>query len=200
MKNILKSLGFKKNWVYEVIVTTEYNGIAHAAPMGVSSSDLRKILVSVYKSAETCRNISETGFFAVNFTNDMSLFYSSLHEKKKIKYIQPKGLVISVLGKADAFVEARVTSEKDADEKIIFTAEVIGFAKNGKRKIQLINRAESLALEALIKASKIKATKDSVKRKHLLDELRYIAFAASKTAPDSSHARMASKLSSLFRR
>jgi hypothetical protein len=199
MKNILKSLGFKKDWVYEVIVTTEYKGKAHSAPMGISSKDFKKIKLEVYKTAETCRNISETGFFAVNLTDNISIFYSSLFDKKKIRYLQPKGFVIPVLKEADGFFEARVVSEKDAGEKIIFKAEVIGFKRTVKKDIRLINRAESLALEALIKSSKIPSAKDSTKKKHLLEELRYIALAASKTAPGSSQARMASKLFSLSR-
>ena len=199
MKNTLKSLGFKKDWVYEVIVTTEYQGRPHAAPMGISSKDLNKIKLEVYKTAETCRNISETGFFAVNLTEDISFYYSSLFDRKKIKYLRPKGFIVPAIKGADAFIEARVVSEKDAGEKIIFSAEVISFRKAGKKDIKLINRATFLVMEALIKATKIKAAKDAVKKRQFLEELRYIAHAASKTAPGSRQARMASKLSSLFR-
>jgi hypothetical protein len=199
MKNILKFLGFRKDWVYETIVTTEYNSRAHAAPMGISSTDYKKILLEVYKSAETCRNISETGFFAVNLTDDLSIYYSSLFDRKKIRYIRPKGFIVPAIKGADAFIEARVVSEKEAGEKIIFAAEVICFKKTGKKEIKLINRAQSLAMEALIKATKVRAAKDAAKKKQLIEELRYIAHAASKTAPGSRQARMASKLSSLFR-
>jgi hypothetical protein len=199
MNCTLKSLGFKKNWVYEAIVTTECKGRAHAAPMGISSTDYKRIKLEVYKTAETCRNISETGFFAVNLTEDLSFFYSALFDRKKIRYLQPKGFLMPVFKGADAFIEARVISEKDLGEKIIFIAEVMVLKKRGRKEIKLINRAQSLALEALVKASKIQAAKNPSVRKLLLEELRYIARAASKTAPGSLQARMALKMFSLFR-
>lgn len=191
----LRSLGFRRNWIYETIITTESGGRPHAAPMGVSSRNLKTLILSIYKTSETYRNIDATGFFAVNLTDDVELFYDSLFNRKKLRFRETKKLRLPCIYGVDGVIGARIKSEKDLGDKMFYEAEMLFY--EGLRRINLVNRGKALAFEALIKASKIDSFKGE-EREKLIEELRYIVLASSKVAPKSSFARICSEVLSRF--
>ncbi|MBN2251017.1 MAG: DUF447 family protein [Candidatus Altiarchaeota archaeon] len=185
--NILKDMGFRRNWIYETIVATYSGGKGHAAAMGVSTGDMENIALEAYKSAETCVNIRERKSFTVNFTCDINLFYRSLYEKNGISYARADKVNAPFLKDADRFLEISVIKEEDLGDRMRFTGKI--GSCGGSDSIRLVNRADSLALECMIKASKIPYA-SPVEKERLKEEITYISRAVSRTAPGSDAARV----------
>ncbi|MEA3254385.1 MAG: DUF447 family protein [Candidatus Altiarchaeota archaeon] len=199
-KKIPEGLGLKKNWIYESIVTTYSGGRANSAPMGVYTIDFEGVNLEVYKTSKTCRNILENKEFVINFTDDISLFHSSVFEKE-IGYVRARKVDAPILKNADAFLEMRVGEVKDLGDKVGINAEVVDYYLNEERggeKINPVNRADALALECLIKATKIPhASVDE--RNHLKKEIRYISRVVGKVAPGSEAELLVERIRSLTR-
>jgi len=183
-KKILEALGFRRDWTYEIIAATYSGGRPHAAAMGICTRDLSSITLEVYKTAQTCENILSTRCFTVNFTKDVFLFYESVYEKEGLKYGKAKNVHAPCLKDAEAFIELKVIDATDLGDRMGFAGEIISFAKK-EEVIHLLNRADALALECLIAASKIPHVSGREKE-FLLEEIRYISRTVSKVAPGSA--------------
>lgn len=174
--SILGRLGFRRNWVYEVVVTTKSpSGIPHSAPMGVFTVDLRTLRLRVYRNARTCRNLLSNGFFTVSLPDSVLAFKKALshaglrHVKTKRSYR------IAGLG----FLEMEITNRRRLRDFVEFKAKVISHrVREGQR---LFNRADALALEYLIKKTKPKASRE---------ELMEIRRVVNKVAPNSIYSRI----------
>ncbi len=147
----LKNLGLKKNWIYEVIVTTGDGKKPNAAPMGIWTTNFSDIVLEVYKNTETYKNILTTNELVVNFVDNLEIFYDSIRDKKKIGYAPAKKVNAPVLREATSWLELKVKGVRDLGESVSFTSEIV-YSK--VKKVKLINRAESLTLESLIKFTK----------------------------------------------
>lgn len=173
MDNALSKLGFRRDWVYEVLVTTKNGGNVNAAPMGVKTEDMKHITLEVYKNSQTCKNLIKTRECTINFVDDLTLFYEALKSKKKFGYtINEK-----------AYIKLKVVEATEEGEKTKFRMKTT--ESNISDKIELINRGRSLALECLIKS-----TKPGAGRKDLAGYWQTIK----KVAPDSEYERMAEKI------
>ena len=173
---VLRKFGFKRNWIYEIIVTTtSSDGSVNSAPMGVWTSDLKSVKIKVYKKSKTLENILETAVFLVSFPEDVELFHKTL-SSKKLSYVKTKkGRSIKGLN----YIELKVTGRKKLKDAFEFKASVISHKIN--HKFSLYNRAEALTLEYLIKK-----TKPKVKRKELLEIKRVV----NKVAPKSIYSKI----------
>lgn len=174
--SIIRRLGFRKNWVYEVIVTTTNpNGRPHSAPMGVLSGDFKALTLIAYKKTRTCSNLLSNGFYSVSLPDSVLAFHKALSDKKQGCVKTKNGFRLVGLG----YVELKVTAMKDAGDVVEYTASVLnGRVREGQR---LFNRAEMLALEYLIKK-----TKPHAGQKELV-ELRRVV---NKVAPKSIYGRI----------
>ncbi len=190
---IPKEIEMRKMWIYEVIVTTYSNNKPNAAPMGVWTDDLSCLILEIYKGSETCRNILRNREFVVNFTDDILLFYGSIHAKDDMKYSKAEKVNAPVLNDAPGFLELRAGVVEDRGDRVGIRAVIVNSNLNGE--IKLLNRAESLALELLINHTKTrvpaisKARRESLKER-MKDYLRIIK----KVAPDSGYEGMAENL------
>ncbi len=170
--------------------------------MGISTQDSETIDLEIYKTSETCKNILKEKEFVINFTDDISLFYTSVFEKKKLDYERAKKVNAPILKDANALLEMRVRGIEDLEEKVKVKAEIVDFYFNEnfnekKEKVNLINRAESLALECLVKATKIPHVSKNGKEK-LKKEIRYISLVVRRVAPGSEAESLVEKVHSLF--
>ena len=193
-KTVLEGLGLRKGWIYEAIVATYSGGKPHAAPMGVCTRDLRTLNVEAYKTAQTCRNISSGGCFTLNYAKDPSLFHASLYDKESLRYERAKKIAAPLLKDADACMEVSVIDAIDLGNRIGFAGEIISYAQKGSA-FPLVNRAEALAIECLIAASKVPYTSGREKE-FLLEYLTYIRRAVSKVAPGSAAEKLVEKVCS----
>lgn len=151
MQSILQKLGFRKNWIYEVIATTHHGNTVNSAPIGVWTADFHLLRFRLYKKSKTFSNLLKAGKLVVNFPEDVKVFHDAL-ASKKLEYIKTvKGLhAISGLN----FLELKIEGKKDLKDSVEFNASIIG--SKISKDIRLFNRAEHLVLEYLIKKTKPK--------------------------------------------
>nr|MDO8081612.1 DUF447 family protein [Candidatus Freyarchaeota archaeon] len=158
---ILEKLKMIPNCIYETIFTT-YNTdfTSNAAPMGISTPDMKKIVAKLYSSSQTYRNILEKKCAVINITNDVSLFYETSIDKGSLEketktFKKSKKIAAPILIPASAYIEATVDSIQKIDEnrfKIIFSikdAEIVDPCATP------ICRAPNLILESIIHATRI---------------------------------------------
>jgi len=175
--DILKNLGLRKGWLYEVIVTSAGN----AAPMGILTRDSESMEMELYKDSRTYRNILDAGEFVINFVGDVGIFYNSIFEKENIEFEDDH------LKGADAFIKMEVTEKEDLSDRIGIKAIPIEFKIIKTPKP--INRAESLTLESLIAKTKIphvSAKEKEFLEKKIQENLRVVK----KAAPGSRFERI----------
>jgi len=189
---ILKNIGMRKNWIYEVIVTTLYNKNPYAAPIGVWTEDFDTIKMCIYRNSTTLGNIIREREFAVNFVDDIGIFYKSLFNKNEIMYENSIVIDASVIKNSTASIELRVKEmvEKREGDGFFIEGEILSVQI--RDKIKLINRAECLALESLIYATKINHLPENIKniREILKENYRIIR----KIAPNSEYENIMERL------
>jgi hypothetical protein len=85
----LTKLGLKKGMIFETIVTTSNNKIPNAAPMGITTEDMKHLIIQPYKSSQTYENLLLTNLAVVNFIDDPWLFYRTALKDDIEKNILP---------------------------------------------------------------------------------------------------------------
>lgn len=163
----LRGYGFRRGWIYEAIAIT--GGERHQAPMGVSTPDYRRIMLEVYRTAETCENLMDDERLVIVFPRNVSDFERALSGRRP--------------GRLKDFLKLRVASRKRLKEKVRFECEVK--ESHLHEGLRLINRAESLVLESLIEA-----TKPRPRRQLIVENLRLVK----RVAKDSEHQRLLERL------
>jgi hypothetical protein len=74
----LADLGFSKGVIYESIVCT-YNseGVLNAAPMGVVMQEPLQVVLTIYNSACTLKNLQHSMVATLNFTDSLDVFFQT---------------------------------------------------------------------------------------------------------------------------
>ncbi|MBS7268942.1 MAG: DUF447 family protein [Candidatus Freyarchaeota archaeon] len=156
---ILQKLKIIPNCVYETIFTTyDRSSKPNAAPMGIITPDMEKIVAKIFTSSQTYRNIKEQRCAVINIINDMALFYRTSLDKKSLEkeiFKYSKTVNAPILASALAYMEVTVDDMRKIDEdrcEVIFSiqnAEIIDSCATP------VCRAPSLILESLIHATRI---------------------------------------------
>ena len=74
----LEDLGFTKGAISETLVSTYSNqGYPNIAPMGVINLDQKKIMIRIYKSSNTFKNLKAKRCAIVNLSSNPAFFYKS---------------------------------------------------------------------------------------------------------------------------
>ncbi len=149
----LKQLGMKKNWLYEVVISSFDNHVPHAAPFGVKTADFKLVTIEMYKASATLRNVLAGKEFALNTVADSTVFYQALYEREKINFGSGKMIKAPVLIDSPASIEVRLTNAINGEQSLLIEAEVVYI--HIRNRSELINRAEGLVLESLILATRI---------------------------------------------
>jgi len=189
----LKEIGMKKNWIYEVIVSTFYVRAPHAAPMGIWSEDLDTLNMAIYKDSKTLENIIKEKEFTVNFVDDIIIFYKSLFNKGKIAFKQARQINAPVIKDSSAIIECKVKHIEKKENRFHIRAEIVDIRIWDK--IKLINRAESLVLESLIMATRLPHFPGRRIEEMLKENFGVIA----KVAPDSTYEHIMEKVMNLLK-
>ena len=194
---IIEGLGLVPGWKYEAIVTTLSGDKPHAAPMGVRVIDGNTIWLEIYKTSATAKNIKKNKSFAANFTGDVSLFYRSLYKKGPLEYA-PEKAGPPVLKDAEAWIEATLVDTQDLGPTVRYVAAATACFKKNKNA-RIVNRADSLALECMIKASKV-AFLTGAEKEFLVKEIENMLQTVTRIAPGSEAEKMAKDIASGLRR
>jgi hypothetical protein len=189
----LKEIGMKKNWIYEVIVSTFCVRGPHAAPMGIWSEDLDTLNMAIYKDSKTLENIIKEGEFIVNFVDDIKIFYGSLFNKGKIAFKQARQINAPVIKDSSAIIECKVKHIEKMENRFHISAEIAGIRIWDE--IKLINRAEGLAIESLILATRLPHFTGRRNEDALKENFRIIG----KVAPGSTYEHIMEKVMDLFK-
>lgn len=181
-----QDFGLKKDNLYEIIATTysitkDGKGIKpNASCMGIRMIEGEQIQISPFYSTITYKNLKEYSTIAINFVDDIYLYaLAALKEPESpinltdfpskyyaFKYLESRAMDVPYIKKAWGILVGEVSQEyqktktDDLGEVIIpiFKLDVI-FTEKLQGVHKLFNRAENLALEAIILATRLKFAK-----------------------------------------
>jgi hypothetical protein len=198
----LTDLGFRKGMCCETIVSTyNHDGTSNAAPMGLKLLDEQHLLMSIFNSSSTCRNLKEKKCAIVNLTNDIEVFYKStlkeVNHGGKVPgdwFVKADLVEAPRLRSADAVVEVSVAHlEHEGKERTQFSCKVERITADCKVP-QVYCRAMPLTLEAITHATRVKAfinLPDKQKEaSKLIDTIQNHAYVVERVAPNSDYTRV----------
>jgi hypothetical protein len=202
----LTEFGFKKGIIYESIVSTSNpDGSANAAPMGVKMQDETHLVLTIFNTFATLRNLKAKKSAAVNFTGDIEVFY-----KSAFKEASPGGRVPAEWFAKSDFVEAprlrfadtavevsAISFRPVGNEKTEVTCRVEHIAWETKYP-QVYSRAAALTLEAIIHGTRVEAYINNPQKQgeaaKLIDKIRDCADVVKRVAPDSVYTEVLADL------
>ncbi len=180
----LESLKMKKNWLYEIVVSSYSDKTPHVAPFGVRTKDYQNVVIEMYKGSSSLSNVLVTGEFCVNLIDDPVIFYNSLYNRKKIHFSDAQIINAPTLADSPANIEVRLTKADELEKTYLIEAKVVH--TNILRESELTNRAKSLFLESLILSTRKAFFSSDQMEKMLNENLRVIK----KVAPGSEYEKV----------
>ncbi|UCD00421.1 MAG: DUF447 family protein [Promethearchaeota archaeon] len=182
-----QDFGLKEDNLYEIIATTysiteDSKEIKpHASCMGIRMIEGEQIQISPFYGTITYKNLKEHSTIAINFIDDIYLYaLAALKEPDSpigltdfpskyydFKYLESRAMDVPYIKKAWGFLigevshEFQKTKKDDLGEVIIpvFKLNVI-FSEKLKESYKLFNRADNLALETIILATRLKVANE----------------------------------------
>jgi len=183
-----QDFGLKKDNLYEIIATTysiTKNGKEikpNAACMGIRLIEGTQIQISPFYSTITYKNLKEFSTITINFVDDVYLYaLAALKEPESpinltdfplkyydFKYLESQNMDVPYIKKAWGILIGKVSHEfqKTKSDNLgeyiipVFKLDVI-YSKKLKDSYKLFNRAENLALETIILATRLKVAKEN---------------------------------------
>jgi hypothetical protein len=197
----LNDLGFFIRETVETIVSTySEDGQPNAAPMGVVMENEEHVIIKLFNSSQTYKNLQEKRSAVINITTDVELFY-----RTAFKEANPNGTLSNKLFEKAEIVEAPKLRTSDAAiEILIETLSPINFEKTQAtcyvRFIKSTNsppkaysRALSATVEAIVHATRIKVffnNNQKEKVPKLLSIINDCRNTVQKTAPNSRYSEI----------
>ncbi len=183
-----QDFGLKEGNLYEIIATT-YSIIENgkeikpnASCMGIRMIDGEQIQISPFYNTITYKNLKEYNTIAINFVTDVYLYaLAALKEPDSpidltefpskyydFKYIESRAMDVPYIKKAWGLLVGEVSHEfqKTKDNNFgeivipVFKLDVI-FTEKLQETHKLFNRAENLALEVIILATRLKIASEN---------------------------------------
>lgn len=180
-----RDFGLEKGNLYEILATTfskpdkKDKVKPNTACMGIRFSEDNLLKVSPYPETTTLKNLKKNGRIVINFVDDVYLYaLAALKEPRSpigikefpIKYYEYTEIPnnkVPYINKAWLFLFGKVVEEYQITKKdnfsetevSEFTINVIAFKKL-KDSFKIFNRAENLALEIIVLATRLKIAKE----------------------------------------
>ena len=183
-----QDFGLKEGNLYEIIATTyaiTNNGKEikpNASCMGIRMIEGEQIQISPFYSTITYKNLKEYSTIAFNFVDDVYLYaLAALKEPDSpinltdfpskyydFKYLESRAMDVPYINKAWAYLICEVSEQlqkvKESAVGEYKTTEFrlnILFSKKLKESYNLFNRADNLAIESIILATRMKVAKST---------------------------------------
>jgi hypothetical protein len=204
----LTDLGFSKDAIVETIVST-YNadGQPNAAPIGATMENAQRMVLRIYTSSLTYKNLQSKRCAVVNVTSDPELFYRTAFKEANPNGRTPQewlGKAETVdaprLRKADAHIEVAVAGIVPLDaERAKVTCEV-KLVQASSVLPKAYCRALFATVEAVIHATRVKAfTIDADRQKReqalkLLEKIKECHNVVNRVAPNSPYSEVMADL------
>jgi len=200
----LADLGFSKETIAETIVSTySVDGQPNAAPMGATMDSLQRIVLRIYTSSLTYKNLQSKRCAVVNVTSDPEIFYRTAFKEANSEGRMPqewfeKAETVDAprLRAADAHIEVTVADVTLLDaEKAEVTCETT-LVQASTVLPQAYCRASFATIEAIIHATRVKhflIHGDREKQEQalkLLEKIRDCHNVVSRVAPHSRYSEI----------
>jgi len=199
-------LGFIRNWIFEAVVSSyRFDRAPHAAPMGLTTYDMERLVMRPYKTSQTYSNLLKWRCGVANMTSDPVIFYITV-----FKDVNPEGLLpedwftpaqavdAPALRGADINLEFRVIDVRDIDGgRAEFLCVVENIILTGSLAARVYSRAAPAVIESLIHATRIKVFLESGDLEEaewlmrLVDHYRRLV---ERVAPDSRYSAIMSDI------
>ena len=179
-----EEFGLKKDYLYEIISTTysltEKAIKPNASCMGIRMIEENQIQISPFFGTTTYQNLKEHSIIAINFVDDVYMYALAalkepnspigLNELPKeyfeFKHMESRSMDVPYIKNVWGILIGEVSREfqkekhDDLGEMMVpvFTLDII-LAQKYRDSFKIFNRAENLALETIILATKLKAAK-----------------------------------------
>ncbi|MGB9659269.1 MAG: DUF447 domain-containing protein [Nitrososphaerales archaeon] len=190
----LSGLGFMRNCIFEAIISTYgIKNLPNAAPMGVMTDDMHRLIIKPYTTSQTYRNILLQKCAVVNITSDPVIFYKTAFKdanhssevpldwfEKANRVNAPK------LKNADACIEVEATKIENKRDRAKVFCEVVNIVP-AKIFPKAYCRATFALIESIIHATRIKVflSKDEKKVEELTNLVKYYGALVGRVAPRS---------------
>ena len=159
----LTDLGFSREMITETIISTyDDQRQANAAPMGVTIKNTKQIVLRIYTSSSTYKNLQVKRCAVVNVVTDPELFYQTAFKYNETKSSLPrewfeKAELVDAprLRKAEAYIEVAVDAIsplKDGRAEITCEVKLI---RASKILPKVYCRALFATIEAIIHATRV---------------------------------------------
>ncbi len=202
----ITDLGFSKGIISETIVST-YNmdGKPNAAPMGAIMEDEKKIIINLFNSSSTYRNLQANRCAVINLTSNIEVFYKTAFKEANSDGKLPeewfeKAETVNAprLRLVDATIDVSVIDMKPIDtEKTKVTCNVTQVNAT-KKYAQVYCRAMSATVEAIIHATRVKAFINDEKQQKqvnkLLEMIENCSDVVNRVAPNSPYSAIMADL------
>ena len=201
-------LGFSEGVIVETIVSTyDADGQANAAPMGATMNSSQQIVLRIYNSSLTYKNLQSRKCGVVNVTSDPELFY-----RTAFKEANPNGMVphewfekaetvdAPKMSAAEAYIEVAVADVTSLDAE---RAEVLCDVKLVQAASVLPKaycRALFATVEAIVHATRVEAFIAHGDRRKLeqalklLETIRECRDVVNRVAPNSGYSEIMADL------
>lgn len=186
--NTLESIGMKKDWLYEIIISSYEAQVPHAAPFGIKTSDFKNLTLEMYKGSNSLKRVLADKEFAINTVDDPAVFYNALYSRDKIHFAPANIINAPILIDSQSNIEVRLTKATEGEKSYQLEAEVVHIQIRGK--VELTNRAKGLVLESLILSTRKSLFPALELEKMLLENYRVIK----KVAPGSHYVQIMDNL------
>ncbi|MBN1801911.1 MAG: DUF447 family protein [Candidatus Lokiarchaeota archaeon] len=181
-------LGFKPNYLYEILATTisKIKKIPNTSAMGIRLTQDNFITIKPFPKTKTLQNLKETKIITINLVDDIHLYALSAlknedlgiifpreyYEYEELSYLfnsdsSPSKISIPFIKQSWAVLICVVSKENSVIKKdLLGDVSLIEFylkplkIKFFRNSAKLFNRAENLALESIIIATRIKIARE----------------------------------------
>jgi hypothetical protein len=203
----MADLGFSKGTIIETVVST-YNvdGQPNAAPMGAIMENEQHIIIRLYNSSLTYRNLLSKRCAVINVTSDVEMFY-----RTTFKEANPTGEIPAEwfekaetvdaprLRSADAIVEISLAKTKPIDDERTEAVCDVKLVKATKTFPKAYCRALFATVEAIIHATRVKAylngnEKQREQARKLLEAIELYRDVVNRVAPNSRYVEIMTDL------
>jgi len=204
----IANLGFSKGIIAETIVST-YNadGQANAAPMGTIMTSPQHIVLRIYVSSLTYKNLQSKRCAVINVTSDPEVFYRTAFKETNLEgripqewFAKAETVNAPRLRTADAHIEVAVADIKPFDAERAEAVCEVKLVQASSVLPKAYCRALSATIEAITHATRVKAFvthADKQKREQalkLLETIKECNAVVNRVAPNSRYSEIMADL------
>ena len=196
----LEKLGFVRGVIFESIISTfSPNGKPNAAPMGVVSEDMKRVVIRPFTMAQTFTNLKFGGCAVINFVADASTFYKTAFKNESVDsdydddfFEKAEAVDAPGLKEVDAFLEVSVVKLQEGENRAQIICRIDRW-EEGTSRFRPYCRGEFATIEAVIHATRIREFLTlgmESEAKRLIKLVDCYQRLIARVAPDSEYSRI----------